>query len=213
MDTALAPPSPATADRAVESVQQIFFLPGDWTIYFLARYLTPLANALGIGPADYGTAYSACLSLVGWSLIAIALIVAVSTVRDLDRRVTDKIAALYGELRRRIRMFVALVRYYRGRRRVRTESAGVELIEEPGLGRNELRVLQVHANVAPGYALAKSDVAALLKARVHELEGALERLQRLALLESTVGGLDGETAYTLTPTGRAVLVARAQRRA
>jgi hypothetical protein len=140
------------------------------------------------------------------------LIVSAGGVRDLDRVVTNKIGAGYREVCRRVRLLIALARYRRTRRR-RCQPTGVELTEEPDLGRNELRVLQVHANIGPGYALAKSEVAMLLKARVHELEGALERLQRLALLESTMGGLDGETAYTLTPTGRAVLLARAQRRA
>jgi hypothetical protein len=215
MDAASAPPTPFTADGelALASVQQLFFLPGDWAIYLLARYVAPLANALGVGPADYGGAYSACLSLIGWSLVVIALIVAVGAVRDFDRRLTQAIGAAYREACRRVRLLLVLARHRRGRRHVRPEPAAVELTEEPDLGRNELRVLQVHANVAPGFALAKSDIAALLKARVHELETALERLQRLALLESTVGGLDDETAYTLTPTGRAVLLARAQRRA
>jgi hypothetical protein len=212
MDATLTPPSPLTAAHAFESARQLFFVPGDWAIYTIARYLEPFADALGVGPADYGSAYSACLSLVGWSLIAIVLIAVTGAVRDADRFVTSKIGAAYREAGRRLRLLAALARYRHERRR-RPQPAVIEVVEEPDLGRNELRVLEAHADVGPGYALAKSEVAMLLKARVHEVEGALERLRRLALLESTVGGLDGETAYTLTPTGRAVLLARAQRRA
>jgi hypothetical protein len=211
MDATLTPPSPLTAAHAFDSARQIFFVPGDWAIYTVARYLEPIADAFGIGPADYGSAYSACLSLVGWSLIAIALIASAGAVRDADRLITSKIGAVYREAVRRLRLLAALARYRHKRRR--PQPAVVELVEEPDLGRNELRVLEAHANVGAPYALAKSEVALLLKARVHEIEGALERLQRLALLDSTIGGLDGETAYTLTPTGRAVLRVRAQRRA
>jgi DNA-binding MarR family transcriptional regulator len=77
--------------------------------------------------------------------------------------------------------------------------------EEPSLSGDEERALRLYARLAPGFALAVSDVAEELDARVYDVSAVLERLQRLRLLQSTVGGLDDETAYTLTPAGRALL--------
>ncbi len=64
------------------------------------------------------------------------------------------------------------------------------------MSRDEERALELHARLAPGFALAVSDVAEELDVRVYEVRSVVERLQRLKLLQSTVGGLDGETAYT-----------------
>jgi Mn-dependent DtxR family transcriptional regulator len=58
-----------------------------------------------------------------------------------------------------------------------------------------------------------SDVAEKLKARGYEVQTALERLRSLELLRSTVGSLYDEAAYTLTPAGRALLLAHRVRRA
>jgi Mn-dependent DtxR family transcriptional regulator len=100
-------------------------------------------------------------------------------------------------------MAIAFARYRRSRRIVRKEPTFDG--EEPTLSPDEVRVLELHAKLAPGFALAVSDVAAELQTRVYEVRTALERLQRLELLQATVGGLDGETAYTLTANGRALL--------
>jgi hypothetical protein len=212
MDAYAAPPNPFASDSvlALQSLQQAFFLPGDWAIYVVARHVPAAAEALGLSPALYGSAVSASLSLVGWSSIVIALLVALGAVRDFDRFVTGKIGALYSEACRRVRMALVLARYRRARQRPQPEPV-VTVTEDLDLSRDELRVLQLHATVAPGYALAVSEVATQLRARGFQLHAPLERLTRLALLETTLGGLDDETAYTLTPAGRALLRTRSRR--
>jgi DNA-binding MarR family transcriptional regulator len=115
-------------------------------------------------------------------------------------------------LRRHIRLAIAFATY-RHRRRAERKEPALDLKEVPGLSRDELRVLDLHAHVEPGYALAVSDVAEKLKARGYEVRGALERLRSLELLRSTVTGVYDETAYTLTPAGRALLRAHRVSRA
>ena len=83
--------------------------------------------------------------------------------------------------------------------------------EEPSLSRDEARALELFARLTPGFALAVSDVAEELHARAYEVRAVLERLQRLKLVQPTVGGLDDETAYTLTSPGRALLRLRQPR--
>jgi hypothetical protein len=210
MEPISPPPNPFVADSpgatlALPSLQECFFLPGDWALYLLARYAQPVAALLDIGPDDYGATAAASAAILAWFALAIVLIVTVTAVRNFDRTVTRGIVTLTVELRRRVRMAVTFARYRRDRRVPRKEPS-FELHEEPSLSRDELRVLDAHAKVMPGYALAVSDVAELLEARGYEVHTALQRLHCLKLLQSTVGGLDGETAYTLTPFGRALLV-------
>jgi len=209
MDELPTPPNPFVADGTitsfvVPSLQQLFFWPGDWLLYVLVRYATPVADALDLGAADYGGTFAGFAALVVWLLACIGAIVAWGAVRDFDRAVTSRLGSFAAELKRRARLLVALAKYRRSQRTRRIEPA-IEVGELPGLSRDELRVLELHAGVTPGYALAVSDVAEELEARGYQVRGALEHLQQLKLLQSTVGGLDGETAYTLTSAGRTVL--------
>jgi hypothetical protein len=205
MEPITPPANPFVVDGAfaIPSFEQWFYLPGDWLIYLLASRVPAVADLLGVEPADYGGAFAGFLAWVLWVALAIALIAAAAAVRRFDRAVTRGIVDGVAELKRRIRMLVAFARYRRQRRVARKEPTFEG--EEPSLSRDEVRALELHARLAPGFALAVSDVAEELHARVYEVRGALERLQRLQLLQSTVGGLDGETAYTLTSAGRALL--------
>ena len=200
------PPNPFVADAgafALPTFEQWFFLPGDWALYLLASRAPALADSLGVGPADYGSAIAGTVAWALWLAFAVALIVAAAAVRRFDRALTSRIAYAVAELRRRLRMAVVFARYRRHRRVVRKEPTFDG--EEPTLRPDEVRMLELHGRLAPGFALAVSDVAAELKTRAYEIRAALERLQRLELLQATVGGLDGETAYTLTANGRALL--------
>jgi hypothetical protein len=205
METISTPPNPFVVDGAftLPSFEEWFFLPGDWGLHLLVSRAPAVAEFLGLGPADYGGTVAGFLSWILWILLAIALIAATSAVRRFDRAVTRGIADGVAEIKRRIRMAAAFARYRRVRRAERKEPTFDG--EEPSLSRNEERVLELHAKLTPGFALSISDVAAELATRGHEVRGALERLQRLELLRSTVGGLDGETAYTLTAAGRALM--------
>jgi hypothetical protein len=206
MESIPIPPNPFVADAgtlAIPTFEEWFFLPGDWALYLLASRAPAIADALGVGPADYGGSLAGLVAWVLWVLFAIASIAATATVRRFDRAITSRIAYGVAELRRRVRMVIAFARYRRNRRIVRKEPTFHG--EEPSLRPDEVRVLELHAKLAPGFALAVSDVAAELKTRAYEVRAALERLQKLELLQTTVGGLDGETAYTLTANGRALL--------
>jgi DNA-binding MarR family transcriptional regulator len=209
MDELPTPPNPFLADGTstalvVPSLLDVFYWPGDWAIYLLARYVPAVAEPLGLGAGAYGGNFAMFVSFFVWLLAALAAIMAWGSVRNFDRAVTRGFGGVFAEVQRRVRMALVLARYRREQRTRRAEPA-IDVGELPALSREELRVLELHARVAPGFALAVSDVAEELRSRGYEIRGALERLQKLKLLQSTVGGLDGETAYTLTPTGRAAL--------
>jgi hypothetical protein len=116
MDAPIAPPNPLTdaaGDFVFPPVQQLFCLPGDWLMYGLARYSPDLAAALELGPAQYGGASSAFLSLLGWAFIAIGAIIVWGVLRNIERTVTRMVGGLYTHIRWRIRMATALARYRR----------------------------------------------------------------------------------------------------
>ena len=210
MEPITAPPNPFVAETGslvIPSFEECFFLPGDWLIYLLSSHAAPVATAIGVGPSDYGGTFAGFLAWFCWIALAVVAIAATSAVRRFDRAVTGGIIDACMELRRRWRMALVFADYRRKLRAQRKEPT-IDVVEEPGLSRDELRVLQLHAKLSPGFALSTSDVAQELRASGHEIRGALERLQKLNLLNSTVGGYDGETAYTLSPAGRTLLQIR-----
>lgn len=199
-----------TGGLALPSIGDVFFLPGDWLIYLLASRLPAAAELTQVGPGDYGGTLAAFLSSAVWLVLAIGAIATTSAVRRFDRALTSAIVGAATEVRRRIRMALAFARYRHRRREVRSEPT-IDVGELPSLRPDELRVLELHARLAPGFALAVSDAAEELAVRGYEVRGVLERLRQLNLLQATVGGLDGEPAYTLTATGRALLQLRRMR--
>jgi DNA-binding MarR family transcriptional regulator len=210
MEPIAAPPNPFVAETGslvVPSFEEWFFLPGDWVIYLLARWASPVAEMFGVGPADYGGTLAGFLAWTSWIVLAIAAIATTSAIRRFDRALTGGIVDLGLELRRRWRMALVFAEYRRKVRAQRKEPT-IDVAEEPGLSPDELRVLQLHAKLSPGFALSTRDVAEELDTTGHAIRGSLERLQKLNLLNATVGGYDGETAYTLSPAGRTLLQIR-----
>jgi hypothetical protein len=184
-----------------------YFLPGDWLLWAISSRLPSVASFLEIGAADYGGVLSGFISTCAWLLLLVSGSIAYQFVRDADRAMTRGIAELCADVGRRARIAAALLRT-RMRRRRRAPPEKIEVAEDLELSRDELKALQLYGELQPGYALAVSDVAAALQARSHQVQRLLERLKQLGLLGSTVGGLEGESAYTLTRAGRALLIFR-----
>jgi hypothetical protein len=210
MEPIPTPPNPFVTETGAlvfPSFEQSFFLPGDWIVYLVASRLPGAAEALSLSAGDYGGTLAGFLAWICWIVLALGLIASTSALRRFDRALTGRIVDAAREARRRARMAIVYAKYRRKLRAQRTEPS-FEVGEEPGLSRDELRVLELHARLSPGFALSTSDVAHELGARGYEIRTALERLQKLKLLQATVGGLDGETAYTLSPAGRTLLQIR-----
>jgi hypothetical protein len=124
MDSIPQPLNPfiaASGGLQLPSLQEVFLLPGDWVIYLLSAYASPVAAALNIGPADYGGGYAAAAALVCWVAVLILAIVVGAAVRNWDRAVTRWLAELRADLLRRVRMVIALAAYRRRQRNKRIE--------------------------------------------------------------------------------------------
>jgi hypothetical protein len=210
MEPIVSPPNPFVADDGqlmAPSLGELFFLPGDWFIYLLTTRAPALAELLGIGGSGYGGTAAGAFAWIFWIALALSLIALTSAVRRFDRALTGGLLDLVAEIKRRVRMAAVFARYRRQQRSAPRKEPTFEG-EEPTVSRNEVRTLDLYAKLSPGYALSVRDVAEELDLRVHESRSLLERLQKLKLLQSTVGGLDGETAYTLTAGGRALVQMR-----
>jgi hypothetical protein len=196
-----------------ERLWTLFFLPGDLFLYVLLDYAAPLARWLEIGPSDYGGLVSGFLSAGAWFVVFTIASIAYHYLRDLDRQVTGATRRLFATLLLRMRISHALLRQrwraWVATRRPATQATEVREVE---LSAPELRVLQLHAALAPGYALSVSEVAHALRARIYDTRELLSGLKELGLLNRAIGGTDDETSYTLSAAGKALLAARTTRR-
>ncbi|HEX7079706.1 MAG TPA: hypothetical protein VF329_01665 [Gammaproteobacteria bacterium] len=187
----------------------LFFLPGDWLIWAALTHAPAVARFLELAPQSYGGLLSGFVSACAWIALLIGTSMTYTAIRDFDEALTRRIVNLYQDACRRARIAAALTAYRWRRLRGSLEARQTpQLSEELVLTDEEIRVLRAHAKVGPGYALAVGELAAALGARTYEVQRTLERLTRLNLLRSTIGGLDGQNAYHLTPAGRAFLVFR-----
>lgn len=203
----------SAAGRLLAGLRHWFFLPGDRLLGALLRHASPLARFLGLGADDYGGAASALVAALAWLAALVVLSVAYAAIRDVDAALTRFLARVFAEAKRRTRVGAALLAYRLRRRARAPEGAGIELTEEPALSERELDVLRAHAELPPGAALSVSDVARALGVRPSETEEALARLRRLNLLSVALNGSEGESAYSLTPAGRAFSFLRRLERA
>jgi DNA-binding MarR family transcriptional regulator len=196
-----------------ERLWALFFLPGDLFVYVLSTHAAPLARWLELGPADYGGFVSAVLSTCAWFVAFTIASIAYHYVRDFDRRVTGTARRLFTTAGLRVRIAYALLRQrWRAGLAARRPAKQATEVREVELSATELRVLQLHAALAAGYALSVSEVAHALRARNHDTRELLSGLKELGLLNRAIGGTDDETSYTLTAAGRALLAARTTRR-
>ena len=186
--------------------KEAFALPGDWLIWATLTYASPVAEVLGVDASDYGSVLSGVVSALVWLIVAVLAISTWGAVRNFDRALTERLVRIHREARRGLRIGIALLGYRLKRlRRAKPQRELVEFPKELEISDRELRALRLHGDVKPGYALALSEVATALRIGKNEARELLSRLARLHLLGTTVGGCDGESAFTLTAVGRAFL--------
>jgi DNA-binding MarR family transcriptional regulator len=196
-----------TISDAFLFVGDAFFLPGDWLIWTVATYAPPLARFFELGPSAYGGVLSSFVSAFAWLATLLLLIIVHGSIRDFDRALTSLIVRGYSELRRKFRIGVTLLGYrLRSLRKTSPKPTHVELAQEVDLSAGEAAVLLLYAKLQSGYALSVSEIADQLELRKNRAEEALGRLRKLGMLETTLGGSEGESAYRLTGAGRGLLV-------
>ena len=192
-----------------EHFYNAFFLPGDAFIWALSTYASPVAKLLGIGVADYGGFLAALVSSCVWIAAFVEVVVVYQYVLEWDRRVTRATLRVFrtATLHARIAGTVLLQRW-RAWRAARVPANRVDFPSELTLSAAQLQALRLHADLAPGYALSVGETARALGARHRAAQDLLDGLKEVGLLNRTLGGADGESAYTLSEAGKALLIFR-----
>lgn len=186
---------------------EAFYWPGNWLLWAMQTQVPSLGRFLELETGDYYGVLATALSATVWFALFIAVIWTVATVRALDRALTDFFVRSYLETRRRFRIGRTLLGY-RLRRLVQRRPAARNDVVVPQvleISDQELRALRLHLDLSPGFALAVSEVAGSLDLGRTETRKLLDRLLKLQLLRVTLGGSEGESAYTLAPAGRLFL--------
>jgi hypothetical protein len=89
---------------------QLFFLPGDWSVWVIAKYAPLVASLVGSDTLNYGGFVSGFIAVAFWSLVLIVLGTGYAYVVELDRRATRASSRIYGEMRRVFRVASHLLR-------------------------------------------------------------------------------------------------------
>jgi hypothetical protein len=186
----------------------LFFFPGDWTLWAVAKYAPPLASLLSDGAPAYGGFVSGFIATVFWVLVLAVLGTGYAYVVDFDRRATRASVRLLDEVRRVLRVAARLLRFRFRRAEPRDAGGDLDFSTQVDLDALETRVLRELANLAPGYASAPREIAQVLHLRADQARVPLEALVQRRLAIRTLGGSEGESGYALSAAGRAVLLMR-----
>jgi hypothetical protein len=202
-----------TVNGIVAWLERLFFLPGDWLLWALATHAPRVAAFLDVSAADYGGLFAGIVSGTAWLAAFVIAGTVYTAVRDFDRALTQRLVALCRDLRVRLRVAARLAAYRLGRigrpaAQRRRQEPVLELSEQIEVSVEQLKALHAHLRLKPGFALPVSEVAAAFGGRKADAARVLAGLERLHLLSRAMGGPDGESAYALTPAGRAFLVFR-----
>ncbi len=183
----------------------IFFLPGDTLIWVTLRYVPSVSQFFEVDAGQYGSTFSALLSVLVWLAVAVVLLTTSHWIALIDRAVTTV-------LRSTLTRFVT-------RAHILREASGDVLSralksvkhwwrsadDRPKLSREELRVLRAHAHVDPAAALALSDLVRATGVPRIQIMDILDRLRELHLLDRRIDPGSNEFGYALTSPGRQFL--------
>lgn len=187
-------------------LHHVFFLPGDWMIWMILRYTPEIGRFLEVDTREYGTSFSALLSVFSWLVIIVAIMMALHYLAAIDRAVTGLLRGIVARVLMRVH---ALRRAFGGwfRRRRDALRGAAKRGELPALSTEELRVLKAHAYVNPRSALALSDLVRATGVPRAQIIEILDRLREMHLIDRRADSLSSEAGYRLTDPGRDLLSA------
>jgi AraC-like DNA-binding protein len=186
---------------------EAFFLPGDWAIWALARYLPGLAGFLELGADSYGGVLSAFVSAFAWLAVLLVLVIVWQSVHRFDDALTRRIRLGYVETLRRGRIAWARIRYRLRRGKPAHRPSEIEFAETLDLTPAHLEILRAALDLEPKRTLEVGALARKLEMSRREAARLFDELASLDLLAPGGRGR-GASAYTITTSGRAYLVFR-----
>jgi len=189
-----------------EQLRDWLLLPGDAVLYALLTWLPGVARFVGLSTGDYGSGLSIGLSIILWLLALIAVGVALTAVRDFDRRLTAFVVGCFREAQRLGRVLRRRLTIRAGQlfRRREGESVRVEPVILESLERAMLRCL---TNIDDHAVLTLDELAARLNRPLPQVRAALLHLTELALIERGQDKYERREGLRITTAGQMVLIA------
>lgn len=183
-------------------LQTLFFLPGDTLIWLSLRYAPGVTRFFEVDTGQYGSTFSALLSVFVWLAISVLLLSASHWLTMLDRAVTGVVrGSMTGAVTRTHIVGRAFSELF-ARQRAVMRGWWKSSENQPSLSNEELRVLKAHAHVDPSSALALSDLVRATGVPRLQIVDILDRLSELQLLDRRVDPESKEFGYALTTPGR-----------
>ena len=191
-------------------LQTLFFLPGDTLIWVSLRYAPEITQFFEVDAAQYGSTFSALLSVFVWLAIAVLLLTTSHWLTMLDRAVTGIVQSTLTSMATRSHIAGRAVTDVFSRQRLALRRWWRSADNRPRLSEEEIRVLKAHAHIDPSSALALSDLVRATGVPRLQIVGILDRLSELHLLDRRVDPDNNEFGYALTPPGRKFLTSAEQ---
>jgi DNA-binding MarR family transcriptional regulator len=187
-------------------LQTLFFLPGDTLIWFSLQYAPEITQFFEVDAAQYGSTFSALLSVFVWLAIAVFLLSTSHWLAMIDRAVTGVVHNSMTGVVARTHIAGKAVTDIFGRQRLALRRWWHSAENRPKLSSEELRVLKAHVHVDPASALALSDLVRATGVPRLQIVDILDRLNELQLLDRRVDPENNEFGYALTAPGRKFLI-------
>ena len=191
-------------------LQTLFFLPGDTLIWFSLRYAPEITQFFEVDAAQYGSTFSALLSVFVWLGIAVLLLTTSHWFTMLDRAVTGVVQNSLTKVATRSHIAGRAITDVLARQKLALRHWWRRADHRLHLSEEEIRVLKAHAHIDPSSALALSDLVRATGVPRLQIVGILDRLSELQLLDRRVDPENNEFGYALTPPGRKFLTTGGQ---
>jgi len=186
-------------------LQTLFFLPGDTLIWMALRYAPAVTRFFEVDSAQYGSTFSALLSVLIWLAVSVAVMTASHWIAALDRAATTILRDSLTGVLTRAHIAARAVSDVFSRRRSAFGRWWRGSDNRPKLNSEELRVLRAHSHVDPAAALALGDLVRATGVPRIQIVDILDRLRELHLLDRRVDPESNEFGYALTSPGRQFL--------
>ena len=186
---------------------EILILPGDAVLYLLFTYAPGIADFLELGRDDFGGTVSISVAVLIWLTAILVAGTTLGKLRELDRRLTARIAACYAETQRLIRILkrrlVTSITFRPRETHSENESLVVDTFE---LAATETALLRCLSSIDDGAVLTIDEIAAKLDRPQREIKSILQRLVELDLVKPSADSFTNKDGHRIATAGQMYLL-------
>jgi hypothetical protein len=182
---------------------EMLLLPGNGLIWLIVTYAPGVAEFLELDNQSFSSGIVIWLSVMLWLAALFIATTILNTVREIDRRLTQRIAGWYSELKRfsRIarRYVVTRLNQLRGLGRRADSDFAVDTVQ---LADAEARVLRCLAGIEDGAVMTAEELATRVGQPAREIRRAISRLKEIDFIENSVDRLTQKKGHCIAAAGQ-----------